>query len=236
MTAILLMGFLIGMRHALESDHIAAVAILVNRSRNLRQAAPLGMMWGLGHTLTLFIFGGLVLGLDTVLSEGLAKTLETAVGVMLVVLGGDVIFRLIKERIHFHSHRHHGEKGARDIHFHAHSHAGETRHSESTHQHQHPDKMSSRALIVGMMHGMAGSAALVLLTLQTVESVVTGVFYILLFGLGSTLGMGVLSVVIAMPLRYAAESMTWAYRSLTAALGAFSVGLGLLTIYHGVWA
>lgn len=228
MTTILFLGFLIGMRHALETDHVAAVAVLATRARSIRQALPLGIMWGLGHTLTLFVFGIAILLLGAEMPAGLATILEGLVGVMLVLLGGDVVRRLIKERIHFHRHRHDAGMG----HFHAHSHAGEKTHDAERHAHEHPAAMPLRALGVGIMHGMAGSAALVLLSLQTVDSLSSGIFYIVLFGLGSMVGMVVLSAAMAVPLRYAARSMTWAYSGLTAVLGSFSIVLGAVTIYH----
>jgi len=228
MSGILFLGFLLGMRHALEADHVAAVAALASREKNLRQAVPLGVMWGLGHTLTLLAFGAVIVILNSSIPQQLGQFLEALVGVMLIGLGGDVLYRLIKKRIHFHAHKHEG--GNR--HIHAHSHQGEKTHDPAHHSHPHLKGMPLRALAVGMMHGLAGSAALVLLTSQTIEPVSTKVVYIVLFGLGSMVGMAVLSVAIAVPLRYAAGSMTWAYNGLSAMLGIFTTGLGLLTISH----
>ncbi len=228
MSGILFLGFLIGMRHALEADHVAAVAVLATRAKTVRQALPLGVMWGLGHTLTLLAFGAVIVGLNAHIPQDFARMLEAVVGVMLVALGLDVIYRLVKKRIHFHIHGHEGGKR----HIHAHSHEGEKSHDPSQHSHEHFTDLSRRALAVGMMHGLAGSAALVLLTMQTVEPVSTRIIYIVLFGIGSMIGMGLLSIVIAVPLRYAAHSMTWAYNGLSLVLGLFSTGLGILTIYH----
>ncbi len=228
MSGILFLGFLLGMRHALEADHVAAVAALASRAKTLRQAVPLGVMWGLGHTLTLLAFGAVIVVLNSNIPQQLGQFLEALVGVMLIGLGGDVLYRLIKKRIHFHAHKHEG--GNR--HIHAHSHQGEETHDPAHHSHPHLKGMPLRALAVGMMHGLAGSAALVLLTTQTIEPISTKVVYIVLFGLGSMVGMAVLSAVIAVPLRYAAGSMTWAYNSLSAMLGVFTTGLGLLTISH----
>jgi len=228
LSTILFLGFLIGMRHALEADHVAAVAVLATRARSVKQALPLGLMWGVGHTLTLFAFGIVILLLGTQMPASLAAVLEGLVGVMLVLLGGDVVRRLIKEKIHFHRHRHSTGTG----HFHAHSHAGEKTHDANHHIHEHPSAMPLRALGVGIMHGMAGSAALVLLSLQTVNSISSGILYIVLFGLGSMIGMAVLSAVMVAPMRYAAKSMTWAYSGLTVVLGCFSIGLGAYTVYH----
>lgn len=228
MSGILFLGFLLGMRHALEADHVAAVAVLATRAKTLRQAVPLGVMWGLGHTLTLFAFGAVIVVLNTSIPEQFAQLLEALVGLMLVGLGVDVLYRLIRKRIHFHIHRH--DDG--NTHIHAHSHKGEKSHDPARHDHQHLKGMPRRALAVGMMHGLAGSAALVLLTMQTFEPVSTRVVYIVLFGLGSMVGMAVLSAAIAIPMRYMAGSLSWAYSGLSATLGIFTTGLGLLTISH----
>jgi hypothetical protein len=167
MIAVLLMGLLIGMRHALEADHVAAVASLATRARSPGETLRLGIAWGVGHTLTLFLFGSLVLILQTAVPERLAQGLEFAVGVMLVLLGADVLRRVIQARLHFHLHQHPG--GIR--HFHAHAHAGESKHHPAHHVHDHPTGFPLRALLVGLVHGMAGSAALVLLTVETIASV-----------------------------------------------------------------
>ena len=210
MISILLLGLLLGMKHAIEADHVAALATLATRSQSLAQTVKLGAVWGLGHTLTLLLFGGLVLALDLVMPERLAQALEFAVGIMLVLLGLDVLRRIARERVHFHIHRH-ADTG---VHLHAHSHAGDTApHNPQHHEHGHPRELRVRALLVGMMHGMAGSAALILLTLETVVSPGVGLLYIALFGLGSILGMALLSVVIAIPLRYSESGLTLAHNT-----------------------
>ena len=210
------------MRHALDADHVAAVTVLATRAKNLRQALPLGLMWGLGHTLTLIAFGALIIIFNNNLSQNITVVLEFLVGVVLIILGGDVIYRLIQKRVHYHVHRHEGKKS----HIHAHSHEGESAHNPSVHDHEHFTDLSLRALAVGMLHGLAGSAALVFLTMQSLEPVSIRILYIGLFGLGSIVGMGILSIVIVVPLRYLASSLTWAYSGLTALLGVFSIGLG----------
>ncbi len=226
MISLLALGFLIGLRHALEADHVAAVASLASETRSLGQAARHGAVWGLGHTLTLFAFGSVVILMDTVVPERLAHWLEMAVAVMLVLLGADVLRRLIRDKVHFHFHRH----GDETVHFHAHSHRGERHHDPVRHRHAHPAGFPFRALVVGLVHGMAGSAALVLLTLETIDSPWMGLVYIALFGLGSMAGMAVLSVAIAFPLRRSARGLTWLHNGLRAAVGAATVGLGLFTI------
>ncbi len=222
MTTVLTLGFLIGLRHALEADHVAAVASLATNSRGLRQSVRLGAAWGLGHGLTLLVVGGLLLASGKALPQGAAHWLEAVVGVMLIGLGADVLRRLIRERVHFHNHRH-----GRLIHFHAHSHAGEVVHATSPHAHAHGVRLSARALIVGLVHGLAGSALLTLLTAQAVDNLWQGLAYIVLFGIGSIVGMALLSCAISVPLRLAARHLTWAYNGLGAVMGLFTTGLGL---------
>ncbi len=223
MLTILALSFLIGMRHALESDHLAAVAALATRSPGLVQTVRLGAVWGLGHTLTLFAFGSAVIWMDRVMPERLAQGLEFAVGLMLVALGIDVLRRLARDRVHFHVHRH----ADGTVHFHAHAHGGERGHDPLHHEHDHVVGFPVRALLVGLVHGMAGSAALILLTLQTLHDPWTGMAYMLLFGLGSMVGMAAVSAVIALPLQITGRRLTRAYAGLQAAVGLFTLGSGL---------
>lgn len=223
----LLFGFLVGLRHALEADHLAAVAALATRSGSVTHAVKQGIAWGFGHTVTLFLFGVVILSLDTVIPARLAAGLEFAVGIMLVLLGTDVLRRMYKDRIHFHSHAH--DDGT--THFHAHSHAGETGHDPARHAHRHQKFVPLRALFVGLMHGMAGSAALILLTLDSVGSLGAGLMYIFLFSLGSMIGMALLSLVIAVPLRYSARNLTACHNGLQGIIGAATIMLGAMLIY-----
>ena len=224
--SILLLGFMIGMRHAVETDHVAAVASLATSSKSIGDTVRQGAAWGLGHTLTLFMFGSIVLVFDAVMPEQMARTLELLVGIMLVVLGLDVLRRLIRDRIHFHTHRHDGG----EHHFHAHSHAGEQDHDLKRHHHEHPGGFPLRAMYVGLMHGMAGSAALILLTLQTVESPFVGLAYIALFGIGSMTGMALLSFVIAIPLRFSAGGLTWLHNGLQGVIGVATIVIGAFLV------
>ena len=226
--SILVIGLLLGMKHATETDHLAAVATLVTRQNSLGQTLRQGVAWGIGHTLTLMLFAGIVLALGQVIPPSLEQALETAVGLMLIVLGADVLRRLVRDRIHFHVHRHDPDTR----HVHAHSHRGEARHAESAHGHPHPKRWPLRALAVGMMHGLAGSAALVVLSLKTVPTVALGLGYIALFGVGSIFGMALLSVVIAVPLRFSANYLTRMHYAMTALVGVFSCGLGVFTVWE----
>ena len=167
--------------------------------------------------------------LGVVLPETMAQWLELAVGVMLVILGGDVVQRMVRDRVHFHTHRH--ADGTQ--HFHAHRHyPREARHDVRHHSHSHGQGFPIRALLVGVMHGMAGSAALILLTLNTVGSPLLAFLYMLLFGLGSIAGMALLSLVIAVPLRASARNLTWVHNGLQAVVGFATIGFGVVLVYR----
>ena len=226
--SILLVGFLLGMKHATEADHLAAVATLATRQSTLPQTVRQGVAWGIGHTFVLLAVGTVVLSLGRAVPERMAEALEFCVGVMLVVLGLDVLWRLIRQRIHVHVHRH----GSGVRHIHAHAHGGEADHGLSPHEHRHPPRLPLRALVIGMIHGMAGSAAMLLLSLASAATVAAGLLYIAVFGVGSILGMAVLSAAIAVPLRLSARLLTWLHNGLNAAVGFFTLVLGLFMVYR----
>ena len=226
MLTVFSLGFLLGLRHAMEADHIAAIASLASRTQTLRHSVPIAMLWGLGHTTTLVFFGAIVLLFDTVVPAALSQSLETAVGIMLVALGIDVLYRLRKERIHFHANKH----GPEVPHFHAHMHQKKTTHDMESHNHEHSQGLSFRAFLVGSMHGMAGSAALILITLQSIESIGLGLVYISLFGIGSIVGMALLSAAIAIPMAAASENLTQLYAWFRGGVGTGTIGLGIFTV------
>ena len=231
MFGILGLGFLLGMQHALEADHIAAVSSIAARRTDVGDIVKHGLTWGIGHTLTLFIFAGAAILLGRAIPDTLARPTETAVGVMLIGLGAHVLWRLWRDRVHFHRHGH----GDGTVHFHAHSHAGEaTPHARAAHAHEHGFRW--RTLLVGLMHGMAGSAALLVLTVTQASSPTVGLGYVALFGVGSMIGMGVLSTLIAVPLAVSARWLTWANRSLQAAVGAVTIAIGIVTFVETVFA
>jgi sulfite exporter TauE/SafE len=226
MFSILIFGFLIGLRHAIEADHVMAVASLA-ADKNPRSAIRQGVVWGLGHTLTLLAVGGIVLYADTLIPAEVANVLELVVGVMLLVLGGDLIRRVVKDRWHIHTHKH--SNGLSHNHFH--SHVVKIDREATWHDHFHPRGLPVRALLVGMMHGLAGSAALVLLALQTVQSTLTGIVYIIIFGLGSIVGMALLSICIAVPMRHPLLQTGQLRNGLSGVIGISTMFLGAYTIY-----
>jgi high-affinity nickel permease len=218
----LLLGFLIGLKHALEVDHVAAVASLASKATSVREGLTLGFSWGLGHTITLFIFSSIVLILDTLISAQLALTLEFFVGCMLVFMGGAIIKEIVKKRIHLHMHNH--SDGTTHLHFHS--------HAQDNVEHQHTQQFSIRALLVGMMHGMAGSAALIVLTLDSVSSIKTRLVYIFLFGVGSVIGMTLLSLLMIIPLRHSEYAANLTYQGLQVFIGLVTLFLGMIIIYE----
>jgi len=257
--SILFIGLLLGMKHATEADHLAAMATLVTHDKSLARTIKVGVAWGIGHTLTLMLFGGIVLVLGKAISPRMEQALELAIGLMLIGLGVDVWRRLLRQRIHFHIHGH--ETGM--AHMHAHSHAGEDAHRFSLHRHTHAQGLPLRwrpartahgaagtavasiqyrpahvrglplrALAVGMMHGMAGSAALILLSLEAVQSWMMGLLYIALFGIGSIAGMALLSVAITIPLRLSAGHFSGLHNGMTALLGGVSCAVGAFMMYR----
>lgn len=227
--SVLGLGLLIGMQHALEADHVAAVSSMVSRRTGLESISRHGIFWGIGHTLTLLLVAGTCIALGTTISNDVAAKLEFAVGFMLVALGAHVLWRLWRERVHYGMHSH------RDgvIHLHAHSHRDDhVPHARNPHHHQHPEGLPWRTLLVGLMHGMAGSAALVVLTATSLNSPWWGPVYVLVFGLGSIIGMGLLSLAIALPLTYTARTMTVANSVLQCLIGITTIVIGLSVLHE----
>ena len=226
MFSILLYGFLIGLKHAVEADHVMAVASLVS-DKDSKRAVWQGVAWGLGHTLTLLLVGGIVIYADSLIPTEVANLLELIVGVMLLALGADLIRKVIKNRWHVHVHKH--ANGLKHNHFH--SHAVKVDHEATWHDHFHSRDLPVRALLVGMMHGLAGSAALVLIALQAVESTLMGIFYLVVFGIGSIAGMALLSICIAVPMRHPLLKMGELRNGLSGIIGISTILLGAYTIY-----
>lgn len=227
MLSILALGFLIGMQHALEADHVAAVSSLVCRLGAVRRIVEHGWVWGVGHALTLMGVAGGAVWSGVAISHRASAWLEAIVGVMLLALGGQVIWRLYRDRVHFHLHRHEGSR----IHLHAHSHKGEAGEAHGfDHRHGHPRGLPLRTFFVGAMHGLSGSAALVVLTASTISEPATGFVYVLMFGAGSILGMVALSALMAVPLSWTARALTGLNRILQAGVGAATCVLGVIVI------
>jgi len=223
--AVLGIGFLIGLKHATEADHLAAVSTIVSERRSLLGSAIIGGIWGLGHTISLLAAGVFVLLLDFQISEQTERILEFCVGVMLVLLGLNVLRKLVQGgTLHFHAHEH----GARQ-HVHPHLHEPGVKDAADTH---HGFSFSPRPLIIGMIHGLAGSAALMLLVIPTIDSRPLGLLYIIIFGIGSIGGMMLMSFLVGLPFALTALRFNRFNYLLQSIAGLVSVGLGLFIIYE----
>ncbi len=213
------LGFLLGIEHATDADHVAAVSTMTSESKNLKNSAMHGIYWGLGHTFTLLFVGLLLLLFKITIPQKLAASFEFLVGLMLVFLGINLFVKILKSRFHLHLHKH-----GKIAHLHYHIH-------KSQHSHKH----SKTSFFIGLVHGLAGSAALMLLVLATVKTIFSGLVYILVFGVGSILGMLLISISISIPILLAKNlsRIHFIIRSLASLVSIFigvSVIVGILGI------
>ncbi len=222
---VLAYGFLLGLKHATEADHLAAVSTMITSRANLWTSALVGGLWGLGHTISLLIAGIFVLLLNCQISERTERFLELGVGAMLVLLGLNVVRKLFAGgHLHLHSHEHRGHK-------HAHPHLHEPGEAHAGHAHHGPS-LNPRPLLIGMVHGLAGSAALMLLIIPTIESRTVGMLYIMIFGIGSIGGMMLMSFLVGLPFRLTGLKFHRFNHLLQAAAGLVSICLGLWIVYE----
>jgi hypothetical protein len=211
-------GSLLGMRHALEPDHLAAVSTLISHERNGIKAAFLGLCWGIGHTLGLVAVGFVLVVLRAEMPAAAANVFELLVAVMLVALGARSLQRAVTL----------GRSGPARLHRHGivvHQHAG-----LPAHVHIGTWTLARRPLIVGAIHGLAGSGALTALVLTTLPSTAARLGYMALFGLGSTLGMAALSGLLGWPLARLGSNQS-VVRAISMSVGVLSIGLGLVWGY-----
>jgi ABC-type nickel/cobalt efflux system permease component RcnA len=220
---ILVLGLGIGLRHALDTDHLAAVSTIVSERKNLFSSLLIGGLWGVGHTASLLLAGIAVILLHVQIGK-YEKPLEFCVALMLIGLGANVLYKLARGgRIHFHEHLHGGHK---HVHPHLHNDKPEPERSH------HGLKLGIRPLIVGMVHGLAGSAALMLAVLATIESTTVAFAYIIIFGIGSIGGMMVMSLILSLPIHLTADHFTKTNLVVRALAGCFSLGFGLFMAYE----
>lgn len=230
---VLFYGFVLGLKHATEADHLAAVTTIVTERANIWTSALVGGLWGLGHTISLLAAGILVLGLNYQISEQTERLLEFGVGIMLVLLGLNVIRKLLSGgHLHFHSHEHAGH-----THAHPHLHDHDETHNSSVDAQAVPAThhglgFSPRALLIGMVHGLAGSAALMLLIIPTIESRALGLLYIVIFGVGSIGGMMLMSFLVGLPFRLTDLRFHRFNHLLQAVAGLISISIGLWIVYE----
>ncbi len=219
--SVLLLGFVLGLRHATEADHLAAVSTIVSEKKTLFAASIVGGLWGIGHTISLFLVGIVVIFLKLQISTTVEAKLEAIVGGMLVLLGINALRKLFSSKeIHLHTHDH----GTRE-HVHLHTHGVEV---EETSHH----RFSPRSVVIGMVHGLAGSAALMLLVVPTIPSPLLALVYILIFGVGSIGGMMLMSLLIGLPFHFTANRFDILNKGIRLCSGLFSLGLGGTIMYE----
>lgn len=217
--AVLLIGFVFGLYHAIEADHLAAVSAIVSEHKSVLRASIIGGFWGLGHTISLFIVGALVIFVKVQISESTEGILEGVVGIMLVLLGLNAIRKIfMAEKIHAHAHAHDG-------HEHSHLHVHHEEKAEASHH-----RFAPRSVLVGMIHGLAGSAGLMLLVLPTIPSAAVALLYITVFGVGSIAGMMIMSLLMGLPLYFTADRFVAINKAIRFLAGAFSLVWGAMLI------
>jgi ABC-type nickel/cobalt efflux system permease component RcnA len=228
-------GFVLGLRHALDPDHVVAVTTMASQKAGFRRTSLVGAFWGLGHALSLGLVGGVILALRVSVPEAVSDVLESAVAVMLVALGAVALRRALRWRLHAHPHQH---DGTTHVHFHAHR-SEEARvpapalHPGVAHAHPHPLQGGLRPFLVGTVHGLAGSAGLALLALSAAPTLGVGLLYLVVFGVGSIAGMLLLSALMSVPLAYVEARYATLHRAVQVAAGAVSLGFGVyLLIEH----
>jgi sulfite exporter TauE/SafE len=201
--SILLLGFLLGIKHAIEPDHVIAVSTIVSETKNIKRSIFAGVYWGIGHTATLFLFGMILIVAKNTITDTVALSLEFIVGIMLVSLGLNSLLSFMKHR---HPHPHH------------------------TPDKEKKGRTHLKSFFIGLIHGLAGSAAMVLLTMSTVSTAWQGALYILIFGCGTIVGMLTFSTVIGIP--FVLTSGKQVNRYLNNLAGIVSILFGIYYMYN----
>jgi len=247
--SIIAIGFFLGMRHATDPDHVIAVSTIVSQQRNVKRAALIGVFWGFGHTLTIFVVGSAIILFNLVIPVRLGLAMELSVGFMLIVLGGWNLVSFMhsvpaaaqlaqtdgQDTLHSHAHIH-GDY----VHSHPH------RHTHQGHDHAVPNPLAGldrtmgkstvyqllRPLIVGIVHGLAGSAAVALLILVSIRNSSWAIAYLLVFGIGTIAGMMLITMSIASAFRFVGDRFEAFGRRLALVSGLISMAFGLVLAYQ----
>ena len=244
--SIIVLGFFLGMRHATDPDHVIAVTTIVSRQRSIRNAALIGLLWGLGHTITILVVGSAIILFGVVIPARVGLTMEFSVGLMLILLGilnlsgimRWITGTLTPVQVRQHSHLHgHGDY----IHSHSHSHRPEKHgHGENATPVGWMDRTFGRLgfyqvirpLAVGIVHGLAGSAAVALLVLTTIRVPSWAILYLLVFGIGTVAGMMLSTAAIAVPFAFSESRFAGLNRGLGLVSGLVSLTFGLIIVYR----
>ena len=233
------LGFFLGMRHATDPDHVVAVSTIVSRQRKLKHAAIIGILWGFGHTFTIFIVGSAIILFNFVIPPRIGLSMELSVGLMLILLGVLNLSGILQWIAKTYTRLQSGVEAAPHVH-------GACRHSHS--QHTRAKAVTNswtsgvcsqlglyqiiRPLAVGIVHGLVGSAAVALLVLATIRDPFGAVVYLLVFGIGTIAGMMVITAAIALAFKFSEARSTRLNRGLSTVSGLISVSFGVFVVYQ----
>jgi len=250
---IALLGLLLGMRHATDPDHVIAVTTILSRERRLMTASRIGVVWGLGHTLTVLLVGAAIIVFKIAIPTRLGLEMEFAVAVVLILLGVGAAASLMRKFaarvrgtssdhqdlvVHAHPHAHAGS-----VHSHPHVHIGIGENADDGIHHDHripADELPAfgsrspllKSFGVGLVHGLAGSAAIALLVLSAIPQPLWATLYLGIFCAGTIIGMGLITAAIATPFVVASRRMSWLHQGLVTGSGLLSFGFGLFLAYQ----
>ncbi len=251
--AIALLGLLLGMRHATDPDHVIAVTTILSREHRLVVAARIGVVWGLGHTLTVLLVGAAIIVFKIAIPVRLGVAMEFAVAVVLIMLGVGAAASLMRKAatrmraslseqegvvVHAHAHAHGGA-----VHLHSHVHVDSRENIDDAMHHDHrisadrlPPFAARRPLLrsfaVGLVHGLAGSAAIALLVLSAIPQPLWATLYLVIFCVGTVIGMGLITTAIATPFMVVSRRASWIHQGLVTGSGLLSFGFGLFLAYQ----
>ena len=228
--AVLTIGLVFGLKHATEVDHVVAISTIVSRHKNIFHSAIVGALWGAGHTASLLVVAVIVLTLRIAIPERISGWFELGVAVMIIALGISALRRALRQNahVHVHQHRHDGLS-----HTHIHFHENETEHEPALpSQHSHVvSHLGWKPVLIGMMHGLAGSGALTLLVLTQISSSWVGLLYVATFGVGSIVGMLLMSGLIGLPFAFSSRKLTDLHQGLQTLAAVFSICFGIWYAY-----
>jgi len=223
----LFLGLILGFKHSTDGDHVVAVSTMAKNFKNIFKSLWVGVSWGLGHSTPLLVLGTLILFIKESLMEfyeSVATYFEFGVAIMLVLLGAQVFYKLFNGSMHIHSHDHD------DDHTHLHGSHDHDDDGDDHHDQRHPlltlfPFFRPKSFVIGLIHGMAGSAAVMLAILPTTPSIFTGILFLILFSVGTMLSMSIMTIILALPFRYNSSEKLSNY--IVSAFGFLSIALGL---------
>ena len=229
--AVLGIGLVFGLKHATEVDHVIAVSTIVSQHKSVFRSALVGLLWGAGHTASLLLVGVVVLALRVSIPERVSSWLELGVALMIIGLGLSALWRALRKsrKVHVHQHNHDGVS-----HVHIHFHENETKHEPAISlPHSHAVlRLGWKPVLIGTMHGLAGSGALTLLVLTQISSPWIGLLYLAIFGFGSMVGMLLMSGVIGFPFALTSTRLTHAHDRLQTVAAVLSICFGIWYAYE----